>query len=91
MLRNPNKANQMFNIVHRIILQDRRLSNLKHFAPMKSMRSSRISLVALFIGMTASAFITDPGTAMPPSPEKFVVQTKNLALYFEASRDGLRH
>ena len=72
----------MFNILRRTILQDRRLSNLKHFGSMKFVRSSRIGWIALIIGMTTPLFITERVAAQPSSPEKFSVQTNNFALNF---------
>jgi alpha-galactosidase len=55
---------------------------------MKSIRNGRTGWIALFIAMVASLFITENGAAQSPTPEKFSVRTKNLALNFEVGDDG---
>ena len=78
----------MFNIIHRRILHDKRLSNLKHSTSMKSVRRRRLGLITLFIGMTTTLFVTENCAAKPSSPEKLSVQTKTFALNFEIGDDG---
>ena len=55
---------------------------------MKLVRTSHIGLIALFIAMVASLFITENGAAKLPPPEQFSVETKNFALNFEVGDDG---
>ncbi|HTA29704.1 MAG TPA: hypothetical protein VK731_04435 [Candidatus Cybelea sp.] len=42
-VKSPMNANGMFNILHRIILHDRRLFRLKHFIPKKPSHSGWIT------------------------------------------------
>src|SRR5258708_6224754 len=53
---------------------------------MKSVRTSRIGLIALF--MATSLFVAENGVAQMASFEKFSVSTKNFTLNFDVGGDG---
>jgi alpha-galactosidase len=84
----PMNANRVFKILHRTMLHDRELSDLKHSTPMKSVRNNRIGPIALLIGAAMSSFIAESGVTKPPPLEIFSVQTKSFALNFELGCDG---
>ncbi len=78
----------MLNIIHRTILHDRQLFNLKRFTLMKFICNSRLGFIVSLVGIAASFFIAESGEAIPPSPESFSVQTENFTLNFEVGDDG---